>query len=171
MNAGTVSPALPSDRVEGFADVARWIALDSDNETSIYRKFDELAARNLLYLQAELLVLETQLKDLDRSDAASDYMHLKDAVRTWETLAQWHQSGSNEARARMDLIAQIRTKLKDYRMPLKSTTSAPETDTHLTRRGPPPPSRSRQAQAAQQTSLVRIPALVQEPLPTIRRAV
>ncbi len=37
---------------EGFAQVAEWVALDPDNELFVFRKFDKLAVRNLLYLQA-----------------------------------------------------------------------------------------------------------------------
>ncbi|KAL5083489.1 hypothetical protein Trisim1_001419 [Trichoderma cf. simile WF8] len=99
---------------EGFAQVARWIALDPDKETSIYRKFDELAARNLLYLQSELLVLENELDQLDRSDAKSDDMNLADAIMTWETLERQYNTGSEKAQVRMDLIVKIRAKIKEY---------------------------------------------------------
>jgi len=112
MNGCANSP--PSHRKEGFADVARWIAVDPDNETFIYRKFDELAARNLLYLQSELLSFQKQLNELDKSDANSDDMDLKDASRTWETLTQQCDSGNEEARVRMDWIVRIRGKLKEY---------------------------------------------------------
>jgi hypothetical protein len=114
-NSSDRRSAPPSCRKEGFADVARWIALDPDNETFIYRKFDELAARNLLYLQSELLVLEKQLNELDKNDASSDDMDLKDATRTWETLTQRCGTNNEEARVRMDLIVRIRAKLKEYR--------------------------------------------------------
>lgn len=111
-NRGSIPPNY---RKEGFADVARWQALDSDKETFIYRKFDELAARNLLYLQSDLLVLEKQLNELDKNDANSDDMDLKDVARTWETLTQWYDTGNEEAQIRMDLIVKIRAKLQEYR--------------------------------------------------------
>jgi hypothetical protein len=119
MNGSAVSSerrsAYSSFRKEGFADVARWIALDPDNETFIYRKFDELAARNLLYLQAEILVLEKELNKLDINDANSDDMDLRDAIRTWEALTQRYDNNNEEARVRMNLIVKIREKLKEYR--------------------------------------------------------
>ncbi|KAI1739569.1 hypothetical protein F4680DRAFT_422000 [Xylaria scruposa] len=105
---------LPNHRKEGFADVARWISLDSDNETFIYRKFDELAARNLLYLQSELLVLEKQLNELDKNDADNEDMDVKDASRTWETLTQRYDTGNEEAQVRIDLIIRLRAILKEY---------------------------------------------------------
>ncbi|KAI0543699.1 hypothetical protein F4679DRAFT_567742 [Xylaria curta] len=105
---------LQDHRKEGFADVARWISLDGDNETFIYRKFDELAARNLLYLQSELLVFEKQLNELDKNDADSEDMDVKDASRTWETLTQRYDTGNEEARVRIDLIVKLRAILKEY---------------------------------------------------------
>lgn len=115
MNEHAASSGDGYHRKEGFAEVARWIALDSDKETYIYRKFDELAARDLLYLQAELLVLENQLTRLDKIDANNEDMSLKDAIRTWEVLEQQYHTGREEARVRIDLIVKIRAKLKEYR--------------------------------------------------------
>ncbi|EHK20569.1 uncharacterized protein TRIVIDRAFT_223886 [Trichoderma virens Gv29-8] len=101
-------------RKEGFAQVARWIAFDPDSESFIYRKFDELAARNLLYLQSELLVLEKQLDQTDKNDAESDDMGLADTIMTWETLERQYKNGNEEARIRMNLIVKMRDKLKEY---------------------------------------------------------
>lgn len=102
-------------RKEGFAQVARWIALDPDKEAFMYRRFDELAARNLLYLQSELLVLEDQLNQLDKNDANSNDLDLRDAIMTWETLVRQYSSGNEGARVRMDLVVKMRAKLKEYR--------------------------------------------------------
>jgi hypothetical protein len=98
---------------EGFAEVSRWISLDRDNETFIFRKFDELAGRNLLYLQAELLILESRLAELDRLDAESDDIDVKYAAKTWEPMAQ--QKGAN-SEIRLALVAEVRAKMKEYRM-------------------------------------------------------
>lgn len=100
---------------EGFAAVSSWVATDPDNETFVYRKFDDLAARNLLYLQSELLCLEKELHVLDREDAEGEDMEAKDAARTWETLVRQSDAGLESARKRMDLIRGIRAKLKEYR--------------------------------------------------------
>lgn len=115
INSDDSSPTAQGQRKEGFADVARWISLDYDSETSIYRKFHELAARSLLYQQAELLVLEKQLDELDKQDAESDDMDLKDAARTWEVLTKRHEDGLQDAKDRMELITTIRSKLREYR--------------------------------------------------------
>lgn len=112
---GNTIPLTSTPRKEGFADVARWISLDPDNETFIYRRFNQLAARNLLYLQSELLAIEKQLDELDKNDALSDDMTLKDSARTWETLVSLHENGNTDAKTRMDLIVKLRAKLKEYR--------------------------------------------------------
>ncbi|KAL2213824.1 hypothetical protein CC79DRAFT_1362613 [Sarocladium strictum] len=105
------SPQHSKPSKDGFADVARWISLDRDNETFIFRKFDELAARNLLYLQAELLVIENKLNKLDQRDALSDDIDVKDVARRWEALEQLNNV---DAQARLDLVIALREKLKEY---------------------------------------------------------
>jgi hypothetical protein len=53
-------------RLDGFPSFAEFIAKDSD--AAIYRKYEHLSARNLLYLQSELHELEGQLQGLDLQD-------------------------------------------------------------------------------------------------------
>ncbi len=50
-------------RLEGYPTFAEFVA--RDNDAAIYRKFEYLSARNLLYLQSELHDLEQQLEMLD----------------------------------------------------------------------------------------------------------
>ena len=54
--------------VKGYPSLAAFIASDSDKSTAIYRRFDRLSARNLLYLQSELVELEAQQDALDEED-------------------------------------------------------------------------------------------------------
>lgn len=114
-NANTGS--YHAQQKEGFANVARWLSLDRDNETFIYRRFNELSARNILYLQCELLDLEKKLNELDKKDVTSDDMDLKDVARTWETFMQRFEEGNSEAVVRMELITKLRAKIKEYRTP------------------------------------------------------
>ncbi|KAL3495319.1 hypothetical protein BJX62DRAFT_246055 [Aspergillus germanicus] len=107
-------PPDSSPPKEGFANVARWIALDRDSETLIYRGFRELSARNLLYLQCEMLGLEKRLDEQDKVDAASHDMEVKDAARTWETLREQFESGNQDAQTGMDLIMRLRGTVKEY---------------------------------------------------------
>ncbi|CAK1356504.1 hypothetical protein CB0940_10959 [Cercospora beticola] len=54
----------------GLPGLASFTARDPDHETYIFRRFNDLTARNLLHLQSELLDLRQQLCELD-SDATS----------------------------------------------------------------------------------------------------
>jgi hypothetical protein len=113
---------------EGFAAVAEWIALDPDNETFIFRKFDRLAARNLLYLQARIMVLEKEFEGLDKEVTQSNDMTLKDAARTWEQLVQKDSEGQEHARRHMKLSFEIKQALKEYCMFSLSLTANPVAD-------------------------------------------
>ncbi|KAL5338625.1 hypothetical protein BJX70DRAFT_195373 [Aspergillus crustosus] len=94
MNA---SSPLPRAHNEGFASVAKWMSLDPNSQSYIYRQFSELGARNLLYLQCELLVLEKNLRELDITNANTNDLEIR-----------------NTAKAYMDLIMELRSKLKKY---------------------------------------------------------
>jgi hypothetical protein len=52
-----LAPQSTESPTRGFALVASKIDSDIDKITTIYRRFDELSARNLLFYQAELLSL------------------------------------------------------------------------------------------------------------------
>jgi len=47
--------------LDGFPSLANFIASDTDRTSLVFRRFDKLAARNLLYLQSELTELEHKL--------------------------------------------------------------------------------------------------------------
>jgi hypothetical protein len=106
---------------DGYAEVARWMSEDPDNETLVFRKFDELTIHNLLYLQSEVLELEERLHMMNKAVSGGYDMDQKDAAREWEVLKN-HDAGDNDrpevveaARKRMSLILEMRSKLKEYR--------------------------------------------------------
>ncbi|KAI1112021.1 hypothetical protein F5Y14DRAFT_442888 [Nemania sp. NC0429] len=107
---------IPSPPLEGYAAVAGWIARDPDSETFVFRKFDGLAARNLLCIQSELLSIEKELALVDRQDArsAQDDLRAKDTARSWETLVSRSGAGHEESRRRMALLDSLRSKIKEY---------------------------------------------------------
>jgi hypothetical protein len=47
--------------LDGFPSLSDFIASDHDRTSLVFRRFDRLAARNLLYLQSELAALEAKL--------------------------------------------------------------------------------------------------------------
>lgn len=57
----------------GYPAIAECFARDSDRETFIFRRFDELTASNLLNMQSELIHLEARLKDLNNKAHLSNW--------------------------------------------------------------------------------------------------
>ena len=56
-----------TQHVMGYPRFASFISNDEDRSTTIYRRFERLAARNLLYLETELQELESTSDQLDAS--------------------------------------------------------------------------------------------------------
>lgn len=85
----------------GYPSVAALIS--KDNDFAIFRKFRYLNARNLLYLQAELIELENELETLDRSLEIKKHT---DQLKSWSAFTL---DGD-----RRDLVLRIRKTLDEY---------------------------------------------------------
>ena len=109
---------LQIHHVAGYASLAEFIASDSDHATAIYRRFDELSARSLLYMQSELAELKAEQEALDNEDWRGE---LEDKIRArdWKVLQESAESGNVKDVRRIELINEIRTKLKEYRKSLE----------------------------------------------------
>ena len=87
--------------VHGFGSLAAFIADDEDHATSIYKRFNGLAARNLLYYQSELAELAAlqQQYDIEDCDGLEDGMKAFTVRRynqNWNAIAGTGiQSGPN----------------------------------------------------------------------------
>ncbi|KAL9120168.1 MAG: hypothetical protein Q9187_003276 [Circinaria calcarea] len=102
----SVAPA----RLDGYPSFADFIAKDRD--AAIYRKFERLSARSLLYQQSELHELERQLEQLDWEDATDiGNEEAQQAARYWTNFI--HDT-NDKAYARQTLQGTIRVKLKEY---------------------------------------------------------
>ena len=117
-NIEDIEPAsshpTPPRLLEGYPTFAEFIA--RDNDATIYRKFESLSARNLLYKQSELHELERRLEELDWEDARDiDNEEAQQGARLWE-----HFRNDTNARAilRRELQEKIETKIKAYRTSL-----------------------------------------------------
>ncbi|KAF4971473.1 hypothetical protein FSARC_1701 [Fusarium sarcochroum] len=122
MNAGQASnhPSL------GFAALSSWIVSDKDQELLLFRKFGEISARNILYLQCELLVLEEKLKKWDKNVSNSGDTALEQAAETWEIMVEQAEAerqrpeterpmaGRPGAKEMMELVTHLRIKIKEY---------------------------------------------------------
>ena len=97
--------------LEGFPRFAEFIARDGD--AAVYRKFQNLSARNLLYQQSELNDLERQMHELDIDDAKDvGNEDAQKAARYWDVYARDEKQG---AELRRNLQQTIKVKIKEYR--------------------------------------------------------
>jgi hypothetical protein len=111
LRASSREPAIG----DGYPAVSRFIASDLDGESFVFRKFRALTARKLLYMQSQILELEEQLADFDRTAATSPDWELHLAARSWEKLIANAESREKEKQIRK-VIDEIEVKLDNYRM-------------------------------------------------------
>jgi hypothetical protein len=71
LEANSVPMQAPRELRGGYASLSAFLA--GTRAFQIYRRFDTLAARNLLYMQDELCEIEGQIDDLDMADMTSEY--------------------------------------------------------------------------------------------------
>lgn len=115
-----VELTLQEKRRGGYTAAAEWLARDVDNETLVFRKFDKLAALNLLYLQSEILDLENSVEKMHQDAVANGSdLDLQETARRWETFVKQATEGDprfrQDARAKMQLVWDLRAKIKEYR--------------------------------------------------------
>jgi hypothetical protein len=98
----------------GYPSLAGFIASDRDRTTLIYKRFDELAARNLLYLQSELAELHSKQSTFDQEDMAAD-MHSKQCARNFADFEKTALTDNIKQKERWELVKQVRMTMKEYR--------------------------------------------------------
>jgi hypothetical protein len=107
----------------GFPDFAAYIA--SDAELAIYRRFSRLSARNLLYLQSELLELERAVDGFDTEDLQEQRGPDIDEARIprrWEEFVEMSEKREKE-KERMRIVREVRRLMKEYRNSTLSSTA------------------------------------------------
>ena len=105
--------AILLDQIQnGYPGLAKFIGPDLDQGLGIFKKFAELNARSLLYMQAELLCLEQELDVITHVDEHGTDPTTKNFARSvWEM-----KKPPN--RPQWDKVLEVRRKLKDYSMNL-----------------------------------------------------
>ncbi|KAH0542511.1 hypothetical protein FGG08_003107 [Glutinoglossum americanum] len=102
--------------INGFPSLAAFIADDKYKSAAIYRRFDRLSSRNLLYLQSKLVELEAEQDGYDAEDLKDSDMVAKQCARSWSDFAQNAAlENRHRERERMVLAEKIRGTLKEYR--------------------------------------------------------
>jgi hypothetical protein len=107
--------------LDGYVDFAEFIA--SDAQLSIFRQFRSLAARNLLYLEAELQLLEFEIQAIDDADQAllnngddeERKTKTEEAIRAWECFRKQTEIDPRQAR-KLEMITKLRRLMKEYGM-------------------------------------------------------
>lgn len=69
----------------GYPRFAAFISEDKDKSSTIYRRFERLAARNLLYLESELAELEAKQDELDE-EYRKESFDSRMTARSWKEL-------------------------------------------------------------------------------------
>lgn len=103
------------EQSDGYPALADFLAQDIDNETYVFRKFERLAARNILYLQGELIKLESDVDALERGarDSTDSDVHL--SLRSWAELAENARDPKREFEKKARKIAEdVEVKLRKY---------------------------------------------------------
>ena len=100
--------------------MASKIASDIDKTTTIYRRFDELSARNLLFYQTELAELEDLQREYDEVDRNAKDQAAIESRGDWNKFvchASEVEIGRVQKREKekMELAMKIRGKLEKYR--------------------------------------------------------
>ena len=99
--------------IKGFPSLADFIASDADHSSVIFKCFDHLSARSLLYLQSELVELQAEQDALDREDFKAS-MDEKSILRDWKEFRDRAKAASKRDIERMELAKKIRQTLKRY---------------------------------------------------------
>jgi hypothetical protein len=111
--------------VNGYASLAAFIASDADKSTAIYRRFDRLSARNLLFLQSELEELQALQDEYDEEDnkgTTEDQAVIRNLAFLKER-ARGSDKNAEAAQKRLELQRDIAEKMKSYSMQLFSKLS------------------------------------------------
>ncbi|MCJ1389396.1 hypothetical protein MMC18_002253 [Xylographa bjoerkii] len=94
--------------IDGYPKLAEF--LGRYKGFAIFRRFASLNARNLLYLQVEILELEEELNKLEEAHSMHD--DLRNVLFNWEAL-KLSEEGTT-GKLQYDIIMELRVRLKEY---------------------------------------------------------
>ncbi|KAF2734792.1 hypothetical protein EJ04DRAFT_436405 [Polyplosphaeria fusca] len=97
------------DLVPGYPKLAG--KMEVQPEVTIFRRFGALNARNLLYIQAELTMLEEDLVQYESGDNNSQRGDKRNYATDWYWLRESHNDGDT---VQLDTVLKIRQLLKEY---------------------------------------------------------
>lgn len=98
----------------GYPTLARWIARDPDGETFVFRKFDQLAARYALHLQAWITSLESEIYEQDRIAKNHAEYEVRQGSRSWEMLSERAKAKDSFEEKRVHSIEEMGRLVQQY---------------------------------------------------------
>lgn len=102
----------------GFPSLSHFVASDPDDGAFVFRRFDRLSARNLLFLQSEIAELEAEQRRLDDEDAAPRILEESASRQDWAVFVDRATDVTSpfhgKERRRIKLAKRIQKKLKEY---------------------------------------------------------
>jgi hypothetical protein len=103
--------------LDGFQSLSAFIASDFDHTALVFERFDKLAARNLLYLQSELIGLQAEQESLDAEDRSVEHgdRATKECAMNWESFSNAAAEKGSRQEKRMELVQRIRKVMTEYR--------------------------------------------------------
>ncbi|KAF2855314.1 hypothetical protein T440DRAFT_464591 [Plenodomus tracheiphilus IPT5] len=101
-------------RFYGYPALAAWMAQDPENESLIFRRFNGLAARTLLHLQAQLIALESEITQQDDAAYHSREEKAHQASRNWEVLVECGSDSNRQEIKRLERLKESKEVLKEY---------------------------------------------------------
>ena len=100
----------PEASIDGYSKLAALYG--QKPEVAILKRFGRLNAENLLLLQAELLLLEQELKDIVAEDLRSENEQVRLYARSWWAMKHYSQHGGDSLQWQKRI--EIKKKLKEY---------------------------------------------------------
>lgn len=114
MNIPGASSLSQCDYTDGYPSLAAFMASDRDRTTLIFKRFNRLSARNMLFLGSELAELQARLDAYDERDR-QDTESLQ-CARNWEEF----KKRAERQPERKQLIKQIRDTMREYSKPYQA---------------------------------------------------
>ncbi|USP73078.1 hypothetical protein yc1106_00352 [Curvularia clavata] len=99
---------------DGYPTLARWIARDPDGETFVFRKFDQLAARYALHLQARITSLEAEIEGQDRIARNHAEYEVRQGSKSWEMLSERAKAVDSFEEKRVNSIEEMGELVQKY---------------------------------------------------------
>lgn len=95
--------------MKGYAKVASFMG--EQPEAAVVRRFADLNLQNILYLQAEIVGLEEDLRRIETENGCNEDLHLD-----WYSLAHADVTadGGQEAKRQWATFTMLRQRLKEY---------------------------------------------------------